>query len=346
MESFPIRETCRIYPYSPSLSGQELNGLSTLKAVGGGPPAGWAGNRFRMLGKDIVKNRYLYLLLLPGLIYFIIFKYLPMYGVVIAFQDYNMIRGISGSEWVGFQQFERLFRTSTFQQIFLNTFLISFYKLVFGFPAPIVLALLLNEIRHRVFKRVTQSIMYLPHFVSWVIFSGIIITFLNPVDGLANYMIQRFGGEPVHFLISKEFFRSILVISDIYKGIGWGTIIYLAAISGVNLELYEAARMDGANRFRQTWHVTLPAIRPVVFIMLILSLGGILEAGFEQIYLLYSPLVYEVADVIDTYVFRMGIQRANYSLATAAGLFKSVIGLIFIVGANAIVKKFGEDGLW
>lgn len=165
-------------------------------------------------------------------------------------------------------------------------------------------------------------------------------------DGLVNYIIKHFGGDAIHFLISKEYFRSILVVSDIYKGIGWGTIIYLAAIAGVNLELYEASRMDGANRFRQTWHVTLPAIRPVVFIMLILSLGGILEAGFEQIYLLYSPLVDEVADVIDTYVYRMGIQRANYSLATAAGLFKSVIGLIFIVGANAIVNKFGEDGLW
>lgn len=296
--------------------------------------------------KGISRNRYLYLLLLPGLIYFIIFKYGPMYGVIIAFQDYNMIKGISGSEWVGLEQFERLFRTSTFKQVFMNTFIISLLKLVFGFPAPIVLALLLNEIRHRVFKRVTQSIMYLPHFVSWVIFSGIIISFLNPVDGLFNFIIKEFGGDPINFLIRSEYFRTILVTSDIYKGMGWGTIIYLAAITGVNLELYEASRIDGASRMRQTWHITLPAIRPVIFIMLILSLGGILEAGFEQIYLLYSPLVYEVADVIDTYVFRMGIQRANYSLATAAGLFKSVIGLFFIVSANAIVKRFGGDGLW
>lgn len=317
--------------------------MRTAKTLGGAPPILERNNRFF---KNLVRNKYLYLLLFPGVIYFIVFKYAPMYGILIAFQEFSMIKGISGSEWVGFQQFERLFRTSTFQQIFENTFIISLLKLLFGFPAPILLALLLNEIRHKVFKRVTQSIMYLPHFVSWVIFSGIIVTFLNPVDGLVNYFIKEAGGTPIHFLINNEYFRSILVATDIYKGIGWGTIIYLAAITGVNPDLYEASRMDGANRLRQTWHVTLPAIRPVVFIMLILSLGGILEAGFEQIYLLYNPLVYEVADVIDTYVYRVGVQQANYSLATAAGLFKSIIGLFFIVLANTIVKKLGEDGLW
>ncbi|WP_349305740.1 ABC transporter permease subunit [Bacillus sp. FJAT-49711] len=296
--------------------------------------------------KDMVRDKYLYLLLLPGLIYLIIFKYFPMYGVIIAFKDFNMFAGIIDSPWAGFEQFERLFRTPDFQKIFMNTLIISLLKLVFGFPAPIILALLLNELRHMFFKRFTQSVLYLPHFVSWVIFAGIIMTFLNPVDGLVNHIIQYFGGKPMHFLTSKEHFRSILVITDIYKEMGWGTIIYLAAMTGVNSDLYEASRIDGANKFKQMWHVTLPSIRPVILIMLILSLGNILEAGFFQIYLLYSPLVYDVADIIDTYVYRRGIQEANYSLATAAGLFKSIIALVLIVTANKIVKKFGEDGLW
>ncbi|MBS4219124.1 sugar ABC transporter permease [Bacillus sp. FJAT-49711] len=294
----------------------------------------------------MVRDKYLYLLLLPGLIYLIIFKYFPMYGVIIAFKDFNMFAGIIDSPWAGFEQFERLFRTPDFQKIFMNTLIISLLKLVFGFPAPIILALLLNELRHMFFKRFTQSVLYLPHFVSWVIFAGIIMTFLNPVDGLVNHIIQYFGGKPMHFLTSKEHFRSILVITDIYKEMGWGTIIYLAAMTGVNSDLYEASRIDGANKFKQMWHVTLPSIRPVILIMLILSLGNILEAGFFQIYLLYSPLVYDVADIIDTYVYRRGIQEANYSLATAAGLFKSIIALVLIVTANKIVKKFGEDGLW
>lgn len=303
-------------------------------------------SRWQRLINDVTRDKYLYLLLLPGLIYLIIFKYFPMYGVIIAFKEFNMFAGIMDSPWVGFLQFERLFRTPDFQQIFMNTFIISFLKLLFGFPAPIILALLLNELRHMFFKHFTQSILYLPHFVSWVIFAGIIIIFLNPVDGLVNYIIQYFGGDPIHFLTSKSHFRSILVITDIYKEMGWGTIIYLAAMTGVNPDLYEASRIDGANKFKQMWHVTLPSIRPVILIMLILSLGNILEAGFFQIYLLYSPLVYDVADIIDTYVYRRGIQEANYSLATAAGLFKSIIALALIVTANKIVKKFGEDGLW
>ncbi|MFB9826814.1 ABC transporter permease [Lederbergia wuyishanensis] len=303
-------------------------------------------NKRQKLFKDFARDKYLYLLLLPGLIYLIIFKYFPMYGVIIAFKEFNMFSGIMDSPWVGLEQFERLFRTPDFQKIFINTLVISVLKLVFGFPAPIILALLLNELRHMFFKRFTQSILYLPHFVSWVIFAGIIITFLNPVDGLINHIIQYFGGKPIHFLTSKAHFRSILVITDIYKEMGWGTIIYLAAMTGVNPDLYEASRIDGANKFKQMWHVTLPSIRPVILIMLILNLGNILEAGFFQIYLLYSPLVYDVADIIDTYVYRRGIQEANYSLATAAGLFKSLIALALIVTANKIVKKFGEDGLW
>ncbi|MGK9251123.1 MULTISPECIES: ABC transporter permease [Paenibacillus] len=313
-------------------------------------PAVLAGERKRAargtLLKDIARDRYLYLLLLPGLLLVLVFKYMPMYGVVIAFQEYNIYKGISGSEWVGFDQFTRLFHSPDFGEILGNTIIISLYKLAASFTLPIILALLLNELRSKLFKRFAQSVVYLPHFISWVIFSGILITFLNPVDGLLNMIIQRFGGMPVDFLGDVRYFRSVLVISDVYKEVGWGTIIYLAAIAGVNADLYEAARIDGASKLKQTWHVTLPAIRPVILILLILSLANILEAGFQQIFLLYSPLVYDVADIIDTYVYRVGIQEANYSYATAAGLFKSAVAMALILSVNAIVKKSGQEGLW
>ncbi|ASS68554.1 MULTISPECIES: ABC transporter permease subunit [unclassified Paenibacillus] len=313
-------------------------------------PAVLAGERTRAargsLLKDIARDRYLYLLLLPGLLLVLVFKYMPMYGVVIAFQEYNIYKGISGSEWVGFDQFTRLFHSPDFGEILGNTIVISLYKLAASFTLPIVLALLLNELRSKLFKRFAQSVVYLPHFISWVIFSGILITFLNPVDGLINTIIQNFGGRPIDFLGDVRYFRSVLVISDVYKEIGWGTIIYLAAIAGVNADLYEAARIDGAGKLKQTWHVTLPAIRPVILILLILSLANILEAGFQQIFLLYSPLVYDVADIIDTYVYRVGIQEANYSYATAAGLFKSAVAMALILSVNTIVKKSGQEGLW
>lgn len=300
----------------------------------------------RPLWKDLIRDRYLYLLLLPGLLLILLFRYGPMYGVVIAFQDYNIYKGISGSEWVGFDQFTRLFNSPDFVEILSNTIIISLYKLAASFTIPIILALLLNELRSVVFKRFAQSVIYLPHFVSWVIFSGIIITFLNPVDGMVNVVIRQFGGSPIDFLGDVNYFRPMLVITDAYKEVGWGTIIYLAAIAGVNADLYEAARIDGATKLRQMWHVTLPAIRPVIVILIILSLANILEAGFQQIFLLYNALVYDVADIIDTYVYRVGIQEANYSYATAAGLFKSAVAMVLILTVNTIVKKSGQEGLW
>lgn len=296
--------------------------------------------------KDIMRDKYLYLLLLPGLLLILLFRYGPMYGVVIAFQDYNIYKGIGGSEWVGFDQFQRLFRSPDFTEVLTNTIVISLYKLAASFSLPIILSLLLNELKNVVFKRIAQSIIYLPHFISWVIFSGIIITFLNPVDGMVNVIIRNFGGTPIDFLGDVRYFRSVLVISDIYKEVGWGTIIYLAAIAGVSADLYEAARIDGANKFKQMWHVTLPAIRPVIIILVILSLANILEAGFQQIFLLYNALVYDVADILDTYVYRVGIQQADYSYATAAGLFKSAVAMILILTVNKIVKATGQDGLW
>ncbi|UVI32848.1 ABC transporter permease [Paenibacillus spongiae] len=296
--------------------------------------------------KDLIRDKYLYLLLLPGIVFLLIFKYYPMYGLIIAFKEFNIFTGISASPWVGLQQFERLFRTPDFGQIFANTFIISAMKLLLGFPAAIILSLLLNELKNRMFKKFTQTVIYLPHFISWVIFAGIITIFLNPVDGIVNYVLGMFGAKPVSFLTESSYFRWILVFSDIYKEIGWGTIIYLAAMAGVDPNLYEAARMDGANRLKQMWHVTLPSIRPVIIILFILSLGNILEAGFMQIFLLYNPLVYDVADVIDTYVYRKGILESNYSLGAAAGIFKSVIALVLIVLANQFVKKTGNEGLW
>jgi len=224
--------------------------------------------------------------------------------------------------------------------------LISLYKLLFGFPAPIVLALLLNEMRSTFYKRFTQTILYLPYFISWVIMAGLIQTFLSPSNGVINDLIRMTGGEPVNFLIEKGMFRSILVITDIYKNVGWGTIIYLAALSGVPLDLYEAAMLDGASKWRQAWHITLPSIRNVVVIMLILSLGNILNAGFDQVFLLYNPPVYEVADIIDTFVYRKGIVETRYSLVTAAGLFKSLISLLLIVGANKLAHWIGDEGVW
>ncbi|WP_235561178.1 ABC transporter permease [Bacillus sp. FJAT-28004] len=298
------------------------------------------------LAKNLIRDKYLYLLLAPGLIYLLIFRYLPMYGIIIAFKDYNILLGMDASPWVGFEQFTRLFRSPDFVEILRNTILISLYKLFFGFSVPIILSLLLNELKNGLFKRFTQSIIYLPHFVSWVILSGIVMAFLNPVDGTVNFAIKQFGGQPIDFLIDTNYFRSILVSSSVFKEAGWGTIIYLAAISGVNADLYEASRVDGAGKLKQAWHVTLPSIRPVIIIMMVLSLANILEADFQQVYLLYNPLVYSVADIIDTYVYRVGIQEANYSLGAAAGVFKSAVAMLFIVSANRIVKKFGQDGLW
>ena len=238
---------------------------------------------FKNFMKYLTRDKYLYLLLLPGIVALFIFNYIPMYGVVIAFKEYNIFAGISKSPWVGFLQFERLFRNPDFLQVIVNTLLISTYKLIWGFPAPIILALLLNELRNKHFKKTAQTILYLPHFISWVIFAGLIVTFLNPTTGVVNDIIVRLGGRKVDFLASKSMFRSILVITDIYKGVGWGTIVYLSAISGVDPTLYEAATVDGASRFRQVWHITLPAIRSVVVVLLILNLSNILNAGFDQV---------------------------------------------------------------
>lgn len=300
---------------------------------------------WRTLLRDVLRDRWLYLLMIPGIAYFAVFRYAPMYGLRIAFQNYNAFNP-AASPWVGFDQFAKLFSSRYFALVMRNTLTISLSKLVCGFPVPIILALLMNEFRSLKYKRLVQTVLYLPHFISWVILAGIIMTFLNPSTGIINDIIAFFGGERVHFLISQSSFVPTMVVTDIYKGAGWGTIVYFAAISAVDAEQYEAAIIDGANRFQQALYITLPAIRPTIVIMLILSLGNILSAGFEQIFMLYNPLVYEVADIIDTYVYREGIVNTSYSFSAAAGMFKSAVALILIAGSNYIVKAIGEKAIW
>ncbi|MFD0961054.1 ABC transporter permease [Paenibacillus chungangensis] len=288
----------------------------------------------------------LYLLLVPGALYFILFKYLPMWGVVISFQDFNPFGGIWGSEWVGLQHFETLLQYDGFWRIFRNSIILSMLNLVFFFPIPIILALMLNEVRKRVFKNFIQSVVYMPHFISWVVVAGITYLMLGTQDGVVNEYIVRFGGDQINFLTSSEWFRPLIVLQSIWKEAGWGTIIFLAALSGVDPQLYEAAVVDGANRWRQLWHITLPAIRSTILILLILRLGHVLDNGFEQIFLMLSATTYNVGDVFETYVYREGLVGGKFSYTTAVGLFKSVIGLIMVVLANRLAKRFGEEGVY
>ncbi|MBB3110128.1 putative aldouronate transport system permease protein [Paenibacillus phyllosphaerae] len=302
--------------------------------------------RSRGLWPDIRRDRYLYLLALPGILYFLVFKYVPMWGVVIAFQDYSPYLGILHSKWVGFEHFIRFFSNPDFIILFRNTMMISFLNLLFFFPLPILLSLLLNEVTHHAFKRTIQSIVYLPHFLSWVIIVGISFLLLSQSSGIINMMLQWAGFASYDFLTNKDTFWALLTIQNIWKETGWGTIIILAAITSVDTQLYEAAKIDGASRLRQTWHITLPAIRNVIIVLLILRLGHIMDVGFEQIFLMMNGAVTDVADVFETYVYRNGIQNGQFGYSTAVGLFKSIVGLILVIIANKLAKKFGEEGVY
>jgi putative aldouronate transport system permease protein len=292
------------------------------------------------------KDKYLYLLALPGVLYFLLFKYVPMWGIVISFQDYSPYAGVLKSPWVGLEHFQRFFSNPDFIMLFRNTMAINVLNLIFFFPLPIVISLLLNELRGEIFKRTVQSIVYLPHFLSWVIIVGISFLLLSQTEGILNKLLVAFGYGKIDFLTNPDYFWFLLTAQTIWKDAGWGTIIFLAAIAGVDTQLYEAAKMDGANRFRQIWHVTLPAIRNVIIILLILRIGHIMDVGFEQVYLMMNGAVSEVADVFDTYVFRVGVKQGQFSFSTAVGLFKSVVGLILVIGANKLAKKFGEEGVY
>jgi putative aldouronate transport system permease protein len=302
-------------------------------------------SRWQILWKQIVKHRYFYLLMLPGIMYFIIFRYAPMWGLAIAFKDYSPFKGLMGSPWVGFKHFIDLFTYDYFYTLLRNTLVINFMSLILYFPVPIILALLLNEIRHDVFKRVNQSIIYLPHFLSWVVVAGLTFFMLSTDVGAINKLLNSWFGDTFAFLSNDNLFWLIVTFQSIWKDAGWGTIIFLAAIAGVNPSLYEAAVVDGANRWKQIWHITLPAIRHVIIILLILRLGSMMDVGFEQIILMLNPLVMEVGDVFDTYAFTQGILRGDTSIGVAVGMFKGIIGLIMILGANWITKKFGNEGL-
>lgn len=292
------------------------------------------------------KYKFRYLLILPGLLYILVFKYGSLYGIVIAFQDFSPFKGIWGSEWVGLKWFRVFWESPDFQRVLGNTVVISLLKIGLGMTPDILVALLLNEVRKMWFKRLVQTLTYMPHFLSWIIIYGIVIAFLSPTNGLINFTLKEWGGEPIAFLTSNDWFRWILVFSDIWKDIGWGAIIYLAALTAVGPQLYEAAVMDGASRWKQTWHITLPGIRNVIVLMLILRLGNFMDAGFTQIYAMYNPLVYDSVDIIDTWVYRKGIVENNFSLATAVGLFKSIIGTLLVLGANKLAKKYTDSGIW
>ncbi len=286
------------------------------------------------------------MLLIPGLLFLLLFKYTPLYGVLIAFQDFNIFDGIRGSEWVGLEQFHKLVQSEEFGQVFMNTLLISVYKIVLLFPVPILIALVLNEVRLMFFKRTIQTIIYLPHFLSWVIISGLFVTILSTSGGLVNNIIQWFGGEPISFFVSNQYFRSLVVFTAGWKEVGWNAIVFIAAIAGIDQEQYEAASIDGAGRIRRMLYISLPGILPTVVLMFILRLGSVLDAGTEQILTMYNPVVYETADVIGTFVYRIGLGKMDYSFSTAVGLFNSVVGFILIVSGNYISRKLLKRGIW
>ena len=287
---------------------------------------------------------YVFLLIPLGLLF--VFHYIPMYGILIAFKNYRIGDGILRSPWNNFQHFKDFFATPYFARILSNTLIISVLRLAFGFPAPIILALLLNEVGSMSYKRVVQSISYLPHFMSWVVLASILIEVLSPQRGIVGVIFTALGRRPPNLLLNRTFFRPMLVLTGIWQGVGWGTIIYLAAISSIDPEMYEAAEIDGASRLQRTMAITIPSLIPVITIIFILNIGGIMNAGFDQIFNLYSPAVYEVADIIDTFVYRVGLQERRFDFATAVGLFKNVIGVALLLATNAVTKRFSEYGIW
>jgi putative aldouronate transport system permease protein len=291
------------------------------------------------------KDKLLYLMAIPGVLFFIVFHYIPLYGILIAFKKYNLYQGFAGSPWVGLDNFAKLFAMSGFTRALNNTIIISFYQLIFAFPAPIILAILLNEVRHMLYKKFVQTVIYLPHFVSWVVIAGILYAFFSPSTGVIKEAALWFGyeGAVINFLSSKEYFRGLLVLSNIWKEAGFGTVLYLATIASIDTQLYEAAKVDGAKKLRQIWHITLPGLRTTIVILLIFRVGHILNAGLDQVYALYNPQVYEVAEILDTYVYKLAFEEAKYDLSTATGVFKSIIGLVLVLVTNYIAKKIDRD---
>ncbi|MFP4510655.1 MAG: ABC transporter permease [Spirochaetota bacterium] len=306
-----------------------------------------SGKRFGNLRRDLYRDRYLYMLLFPVLIFYLIFRYVPMYGLIIAFKDFRFVDGIIGSQWVGFEHFERMFRSEQFFRIVWNTLILNVYQLVFQFPIPIVLAVLLNEVRRKHMKRTIQSLLYVPHFISWVVLGGILIAILSPSTGVLNIILDRvFGIDPIFFMADRFWWVVVFIVSGIWKTAGWGTILYLAAITNIDPQLYEAAIIDGANKWRQIWHITIPGISSTIGILLILNVGGFLDISFEHIFMLQNQRVMRVSEVIPTFVYRAGLQGAQFSYTTGVGFFQSFVGLFLIWTANKIIKKTGGSGLF
>lgn len=289
----------------------------------------------------------IYALLLPAVSLLLVFHYVPIYGIVMAFQDFSPFRGISGSSWVGFTNFAYFLRDAEFWRVMGNTLLINFYQLIFGFPVPIIFAVLLNELTSSRFKKVVQTVSYLPYFISWVVAASIVISVLSPEGGILNNARHLLtGAEPVYFLTKEMYFRRIIVISGIWKGFGMSAVYYLASLTSIDPSLYEAARIDGAGKLQEIWHITLPGIRSIAIVLLVLQIGSITSIGFEQIFLLYNPTVYRVGDVISTYTYRLGIMQVQYSLTTAIGLTQSAVNFILVYSANRLSKKIAGWSLW
>ncbi|WP_070358569.1 sugar ABC transporter permease [Duganella sp. HH105] len=309
------------------------------------PASKAAPSYMQRLRRDLVNNKWAYAMLLPVLAYFVVFHYVPVYGALIAFKDFNPASGMAGSEWVGLDWFKQFFNGLYFNRLMLNTLMLNVYDVLLGFPAPIVLALLMNELTSLRFKQFVQTVTYLPHFISVVVVSGMVLDFLAR-DGVLTNMLVALGATPDAVMNNPDWFRRIYVGSEIWQSIGWGSIIYLASLAGINPSLYEAARIDGANRWQQLLHITLPGLLPITMTLLILRLGQLMSVGFEKIILLYNPSTYETADVISTYVYRHGILDANYSYAAAVGLFNSAIALVLLVAANALSRRWSGNSIW
>ena len=294
--------------------------------------------------RQFKKSMPVYLILLPGLVYFIMFKYVPMWGMLLAFKNYKPIYGFWDSKWVGLSNFREFFTNSDFIMLLTNTFILAIYNIVFYFPIPIILALLIHEISNKAFKRTVQSMIYVPHFISWIVIAGISQAILGDT-GLINGFLDTLGADKVPFLYSSEWFRTTVLIQTLWKESGWGTIIFIAALTGINPDLYEAATIDGANRFSRLWHITLPAIKSTIIIMLILRVGRFLDTGFEQIFLLLNSMNRQVGEVFDTYVYEIGIIQGRFSYAIAASIFKSTVGFILVILSDKLAKRVGEEGI-
>ncbi|WP_419874845.1 ABC transporter permease [Candidatus Pristimantibacillus sp. PTI5] len=303
-------------------------------------------SRFEATWKHIKRDKQLLILFIPCIVFYLLFRYGPLYGLIIAFKDYSVFSGVWGSDWVGLKHFVKFFTSDDFWLLFKNTLLLGSYTLIFGFPFPILLAVLLNEVRVKWFKKSVQTFSYLPAFLSVVIICSMIIDFLSPNNGLFNQMIAALGFEKKYFLIDPNWFRPIYVISEIWGTMGYEAIIYLAAIAGISPTLYEAARVDGASRFRMLRHITLPGLLPTLLIMFILKTGSMIRIGYEKVLLLYNPLTYDVADVFSTYVYRKGLLESNYSYAAAVGLFEALVAMVMLLAANYLSKRIGGNGLW